>query len=60
VRGWRRELGDAVIGWHRVLMVDAPLGPLRTGRQPRREDQIDWSDGDVTSDPVSVGGGRLP
>jgi len=39
---WRRALDDVVTDWHRVLMVDAPLGPLRTGRQPRREDQADW------------------
>jgi hypothetical protein len=27
---------------HRVLLVDAPLSPLRTGRQPARSDRTDW------------------
>jgi hypothetical protein len=25
-------------------MVDAPLAPLRLGRQPARSDRIDWQD----------------
>jgi hypothetical protein len=29
---------------HRILLVDAPLSPLRTGRQPSREDRTDWED----------------
>lgn len=29
---------------HRVLLVDAPLSPLRTGRQPARSDRTDWED----------------
>jgi hypothetical protein len=29
---------------HRVLLVDAPLSPLRTGRQPARSDRTDWQD----------------
>jgi hypothetical protein len=29
---------------HRVLLVDAPLSPLRTGRQPARSDRTDWVD----------------
>ncbi|MDZ7674781.1 MAG: hypothetical protein U5K30_06925 [Acidimicrobiales bacterium] len=39
---WRRSLDDIVTGWDRVLMVDAPLCPLRTGRQPRVEDRVAW------------------
>ena len=39
---WRRELGAAK--WHRVLMVDAPLNPLRIGRQPARADRTNWHD----------------
>jgi hypothetical protein len=35
---------SAVTGRHRILLVDAPLSPLRTGRQPRREDRNDWED----------------
>ena len=34
----------AVVGRHRILLVDAPLSPLRTGRQPIREDRTDWID----------------
>jgi hypothetical protein len=40
--GWRRELGAT--GWDRVLMVDSPLNPMRTGRQPARSDRVDWQD----------------
>lgn len=29
---------------HRVLLIDAPLAPLRTGRQPQRSDRTDWQD----------------
>ena len=50
-----RALGDApelligaaeadVQARHRVLLVDAPLSPLRTGRQPARSDRTDWQD----------------
>ena len=39
---WRRGLDART--WHRVLMVDAPLSPLRTGRQPSRSDRADWED----------------
>ncbi|MEO5876149.1 MAG: hypothetical protein ABIS86_10185 [Streptosporangiaceae bacterium] len=28
----------------RILLVDAPLSPLRTGRQPSRADRVDWTD----------------
>jgi hypothetical protein len=45
LQSWRRSLGDLVVNWHRVLMVDAPLGPLRTRRQPRRADQTDRTGG---------------
>ena len=29
---------------HRILLVDAPLSPLRTRRQPARSDRTDWVD----------------
>ncbi len=29
---------------HRMLLVDAPLSPLRTGRQPTVDDRTDWED----------------
>jgi hypothetical protein len=41
---WRSGIRDVVTGWHRVLLVDAPLSPLRTGRQPQRSDRTDWHD----------------
>jgi hypothetical protein len=39
---WRRGLDART--WQRVLLVDAPLGPLRIGRQPARSDRVDWQD----------------
>lgn len=44
VARWRRRLDGTVTGWTRNLMVDAPLCPFKTGRQPRREDRTDWED----------------
>ena len=41
---WRAGLRDTVTSWHRVLLVDAPLSPFRTGRQPSRDDRTDWED----------------
>jgi hypothetical protein len=41
---WRTGARDVVTGWHRILLVDAPLSPLRTGRQPARSDRTDWVD----------------
>lgn len=29
---------------HRILLVDAPLSPFKTGRQPARSDRTDWAD----------------
>ncbi|MHB8467160.1 MAG: NIPSNAP family containing protein [Acidimicrobiales bacterium] len=44
LRAWRSGLRDMVINWHRVLLIDAPLSPFRTGRQPSRDDRTDWED----------------
>ena len=44
VVAWRSGVRDLVTGWHRVLLVDAPLSPFRTGRQPQRSDRTDWQD----------------
>lgn len=41
---WKVAQRDVVEGWQRVLLVDAPLSPLRTGRQPSRDDRTDWED----------------
>lgn len=39
---WRRALEPT--SWQRVLLVDAPLCPFRTGRQPTRSDRTDWQE----------------
>jgi hypothetical protein len=39
---WRTGVTDQVTGWHRTLLVDAPLSPFRTHRQPAVEDRTDW------------------
>ncbi len=39
IRGWRVAIRDVAVDWHRFLLVDSPLSPLRTGRQPSREDR---------------------
>lgn len=39
---WRSEVRDIVTAWHRTLLVDAPLCPFRTGRQPSVDDRTDW------------------
>ncbi len=36
---WRHEVADLVVSWERTLLADAPLSPLRTGRQPQVEDR---------------------
>ena len=44
LREWRNGLRDIVTSWRRMLLVDAPLSPFRTGRQPSVEDRTDWQD----------------
>ncbi len=44
VRDWRQWSADVVTSRQRILLVDAPLSPLRTGRQPSTDDQVDWAD----------------
>jgi hypothetical protein len=39
LRGWRSALDDVGASWLRTLMVDAPLAPLRIGRQPAESDR---------------------
>jgi hypothetical protein len=41
---WRSSAREVVTAWHRILLVDAPLSPLRIGRQPSRDDRADWED----------------
>lgn len=42
LRAWRRSVDDLVTGWQRTVLVDSPLCPFRTGRQPSRDDRTDW------------------
>jgi hypothetical protein len=44
ISAWRRSLDDIVTTWERNLMVDAPLCPFKTGRQPHVDDRTDWVD----------------
>ena len=42
---WRDRQRGAVRDLRRILLVDAPLSPLRLGRQPARSDRDDsWSE----------------
>jgi hypothetical protein len=41
---WRAAIRDMVTAWHRILLIDAPLSPLRTGRQPATTDRTDWEE----------------
>ena len=44
LRDWVARTRELVTGRHRILLVDAPLSPLRTGRQPSVDDRTDWQD----------------
>jgi hypothetical protein len=39
VAAWRGITAGEVVDWRRTLLVDAPLCPLRTGRQPQESDR---------------------
>jgi hypothetical protein len=41
---WRTTARSLARESWRFLMADAPLSPLRTGRQPLESDRIDWSE----------------
>jgi hypothetical protein len=42
---WRRRTYELTEEWHRFLVVDAPLSPMRIGRQPARSDRHEgWDD----------------
>lgn len=36
---WRQAIDGVAIDWRRTLLVDAPLSPLRIGRQPEASDR---------------------
>jgi hypothetical protein len=40
---WRRSLDPIVRSWQRIVLVDAPLSPFRTRRQPATSDQTGWA-----------------
>jgi hypothetical protein len=42
LREWRAGANELVERWERILLIDAPLCPFRTGRQPSRDDRTDW------------------
>jgi len=45
LRRWKRQSYERTTSGQRFLVVDAPLSPLRTGRQPAVEDRTDnWQD----------------
>jgi len=39
MRAWRAHAQTLALDWERFLLVDAPLSPLRIGRQPREDDR---------------------
>jgi hypothetical protein len=39
VRAWRTLVADLTVESMRILLVDAPLSPMRTGRQPAESDR---------------------
>jgi len=42
---WRRASYETTVAANRFLLVDSPLSPMRTGRQPLRSDRgSDWED----------------
>jgi hypothetical protein len=45
LRSWRHSTYGSSTGFHRFLLVDAPLSPFRTGRQPQVSDREEgWSE----------------
>lgn len=44
ILAWRRDMRDLATDWQRILLAAAPLCPWRTGRQPHRDDRVDWED----------------
>jgi len=44
VMDWKKAAWPMTTSWNRILLADAPLSPMRTGRQPRRSDRTDWQE----------------
>jgi hypothetical protein len=49
-RSWRATLNQLDAEWRRTLMVDAPLSPLRIGRQPEASDRCSGDSGTSSFD----------
>jgi hypothetical protein len=43
IRAWRERATTVAHDWHRVLLVDSPLCPFRTGRQPAEADRASYT-----------------
>lgn len=43
LKTWRTRASTIASDWQRILLVDAALSPLRTGRQPRVEDRDSYT-----------------
>jgi hypothetical protein len=41
---WRKASEDVALDWQRILLVDAPLSPLRIGRQPEASDRLPFEE----------------
>jgi hypothetical protein len=41
---WRNRALEEAVSTERFLLVDSPLCPFRTHRQPARTDQVDWEE----------------
>ena len=40
---WKLRASDVAVDWDRFLLVDAPLCPFRTGRQPHESDRASYT-----------------
>ena len=39
IAAWRNEIRGIATDWHRCLLVDSPVNPMKTGRQPQESDR---------------------
>ena len=44
LKAWRERTYEWTTGFERFLMMDAPLSPMKIGRQPSRDDRTGWTD----------------
>ncbi len=44
IQKWRHRIVEEADSFSQILLVDAPLCPFRTHRQPARSDQTDWKE----------------